>query len=306
MKALLQSMIQPEPKQRITAQMAHHHHALDSAFEMDMSTPPFVRTAASLPTEPREKKQVPREQRDRKRSQALQAETGAKFVKVTDNAKADVLQKRQTEAPVIVVPRSNGIVAPATEILATITSEKKTVEETGPESGCVEDMKQNIFQKKGKSSSLMSNINRHLLKILIDLAPQIGHSSNQLEMDNSKHIMFTLLGQAKLTGDANAPSIVRDMTPPAAPVRELRRAASAMALQGDGVPDDIIRCFEVANNKQQQLRDLGRQAGPISRRESQYRRHARVISEGCDRLLNNQLQLAKEEAQERPASRGKD
>lgn len=87
MKALLQSMIQPDPVERITAREAHRHRALAIDVQVDMSTPPFVRTAASLPIEPKEKKQVPREKRDQKRSQALQAETGAKFIKADNKTK---------------------------------------------------------------------------------------------------------------------------------------------------------------------------------------------------------------------------
>ena len=81
-----------------------------------------------------------------------------------------------------------------------------------------------------------------------------------------------------------------------------------MALQGDKVCDENIRLREshvVVDDKHQLLRDLGRQVGPASRRESQHRRHTRVVSEGCDRLLDIQHQTSKEEAYGRPASRGK-
>lgn len=81
-----------------------------------------------------------------------------------------------------------------------------------------------------------------------------------------------------------------------------------MALQGDNVRDENIRLREshiVVDDKHQQMRGLGRQVEPASRRESQHRRHTRVVSEGCDRLLNIQHQTSKEEAYGRPASRGK-
>lgn len=80
MRSLLEDMIQPDPLYRIDARNANQHKALADDLQMDMSTPPFVRTAASLPVESRERKQVPREKREQKRSQALQAETGAKFI----------------------------------------------------------------------------------------------------------------------------------------------------------------------------------------------------------------------------------
>lgn len=93
MKGLLRSMIQPDPVQRITARDAHQHPALAIDVNTDMSTPPFVRTAASLPLEPKEKKQVPREKRDQKRSQALQAETGAKFIKSNNKTRTKQVEK---------------------------------------------------------------------------------------------------------------------------------------------------------------------------------------------------------------------
>lgn len=92
-------MIQPDPMERITAQEAHQHRALAIDVNTDMSTPPFVRTAASLPLEPKEKKQVPREKRDQKRSQALQAETGAKFIKSDNRTKMKQVEKAVEKGP---------------------------------------------------------------------------------------------------------------------------------------------------------------------------------------------------------------
>ncbi|KAJ9116868.1 hypothetical protein QFC22_004525 [Naganishia vaughanmartiniae] len=288
MKALLRSMIQPDPKQRITAQMAHHHHALDSAFEMDMSTPPFVRTAASLPIEPREKKQVPREQRDQKRSRALQAETGAKFVKETNDVKVEVPQKKQKEILVKVEQHLNDRVAPKPEILAEVVFEKKAVEQKELESGRVKDMKQNLDQKPA-------------------LSPRAGPDHKHTAEGNGKQMQSVSIKDQRLTDDSTfVYTIVYETMSSVAPARELRRAASAMALQSDRVSNDSICLREspsVVDNKQKQPRGLGRQAEPVLRRESQYRQHTRVVSEGCDRMLNNQLQSSKEGAYGRPVSR---
>ncbi|KAJ9101877.1 hypothetical protein QFC21_003217 [Naganishia friedmannii] len=238
MKALLRSMIQPDPRQRTTAQMAHHHHALDSAFEMDMSTPPFVRTAASLPIEPREKKQVPREQRDQKRSQALQAETGAKFVKESGNTKVEVPQKKQKDILGKAEQRLNDVAEPRSEVLAVVVSEAKAISQRGLESERVEEVKQTLLQKQ-------------------DLSPQSSPDPRHPGVEN-----------------------VRDMTSSEAPIRELRRAASAMALQRDRVQHNKTALGDspgvVDGKQQQQLRSLGRQGEIVSEQESQYRRHTRV------------------------------
>ncbi|KAJ9113865.1 hypothetical protein QFC19_000058 [Naganishia cerealis] len=243
MKKLLRSMIQPEPRQRITAQMAYHHHALDSDFQIDMSTPPFVRTAASLPIEPREKKQVPREQRDRKRSQALQAETGAKFIKEKSDAKVDVPEKRPKETP----PLPNDVVMPELPAKSPDVPQEKQFHQERLEDSHTEEAKQSSLRKS-------------------DLSPQMGLAIKKPELGN---------------------------TSSSGPVRELRRATSAMALQSNSAHEEDIQTREftvLVNEKQQQLRGLGRQAEPEPRHDGQHRRHTRVLSEGCDRLLNFQLQ----------------
>jgi hypothetical protein len=185
-------MIQPNPSQRITAQMAHHHHALDSAFEMDMSTPPFVRTAASLPVEPREKKQVPREQRDQKRSQALQAETGAKFVNEASNAKPEIPQKKQKEAIVKVVPRLNDIAVREPEVPGVVVTEQKAIEQCDIERDRVEDVKQSSVQKKGKTSSYyLTWIGAYLcLFFVIDLSPHTASDLQRFDEEEGKRMMF--------------------------------------------------------------------------------------------------------------------
>lgn len=93
MRNLLERMICPNPLDRIDARDANRHKALNDESQVDLSTPPFVRTAASLPIDTRAKKQLPREKREQKRSQALQAETGAKFV--ADNRVVEPLPDRK-------------------------------------------------------------------------------------------------------------------------------------------------------------------------------------------------------------------
>lgn len=185
-------MIQPNPSQRITAQMAQHHHALDSAFEMDMSTPPFVRTAASLPVEPREKKQVPREQRDQKRSQALQAETGAKFVNEASNAKPEIPQKKQKEALVKIVPRVNDIAVREPEVFGVVVTEQKAIEQRDSERNRVDEVKQSLVQKKGKPSShYLIWIGAYLCLFFVpDLYPQTASGLQQFDEEEGKRMMF--------------------------------------------------------------------------------------------------------------------
>lgn len=141
MRNLLKRMICPNPVDRINACDANRHEALDEELQVDLSTPPFVRTAASLPIETRAKKQIPREKREQKRSQALQAETGAKFV--ADNHVVGPLPDRKrdktetTSAPELKTELHASVAVAASEQTKVTENQPQQNEETERDSRIV-------------------------------------------------------------------------------------------------------------------------------------------------------------------------
>lgn len=299
MKALLRSMIQPDPTDRITAREANRHRALAVDVNTDMSTPPFVRTAASLPVEPKEKKQVPREKRDQKRSQALQAETGAKFVKNDNKRQTKQVDKVETELAAMTTPS-----------LEASTKSAMTASAAKAKSEVVEhEMAPAVDQRRPADANQVDEINPALARASPGYSPlQAGPDpASELESQPDGDYQEVKKGQREVTaGKPNdsserAPgliaftgtSAVRHVSPPHHAGRDLRRPASAAALRNiDRSPLQDAQ-NTIAGNGFDRTRYIQKQDQTSGGAGSaQHLRHTRIASEGAMRLLNNAIHSA--------------
>ncbi|KAI5452779.1 hypothetical protein NCC49_000525 [Naganishia albida] len=281
MKALLRSMIQPDPTERITAQEAHQHRALAVDVNTDMSTPPFVRTAASLPVEPKEKKQVPRERRDQKRSQALQAETGAKFIKNENKTKVfNEVERIKADLNMMAAPiqeTSNKSVKPESyareefEVARNGMSNPVDKQSTKDLRGVEGNVENGSAANRASPRGISLRAGPEALTEVESWPP------SDLQKIGTKEPMASTV-----------PAAIRHASPPQISERVLRRPASAAALRNiDPSPHDAVQ-YMVGGNAFDRTRYVqipNRTGGAAG--YSDYLRHTRVASEGAMRLLDN-------------------
>lgn len=298
MKALLRSMIQPDPTERITAREAHQHRALAVDVNTDMSTPPFVRTAASLPVEPKEKKQVPRERRDQKRSQALQAETGAKFIKnenktkvfnEVERIKADLnmmaasIQENSNKSV-----KSESYAREEFEVARNGMSNPVDKQSTTDLRGVEENVENGSAAIRASPRGISLRAGPEALTEVESLPPSDLQKTGTKEPMASTGKWLQYLQLASPLTASIVPAAIRHPSPPQLSERELRRPASAAALRNiDPSPHDAVQ-YMVGGNAFDRTRyvQIPNRTGGASG-YSDYLRHTRVASEGAMRLLDN-------------------
>ncbi|GHJ86503.1 hypothetical protein NliqN6_2905 [Naganishia liquefaciens] len=264
MKGLLESMIRPDPRERINARDANQHTALDYELQVDLSTPPFVRTAASLPIEPRAKKQLPREKREQKRSQALQAETGAKFVAFSHVVEPLPTQQAETEDTKVLPEKETGFASTNHEVSgerrARMTTTRSRPGDCTP------------------SDPARADVNLSACKV----SPKIVAQSSSARDTASSHASGT---DSRADPELDHQRADEDVSPSirqGEQRRDLRRTASADALRSKGnILDDIARSGE------EQLKLSQAINRPASTAATHQFRHARIASEGAMRTLDH-------------------
>lgn len=286
MKDLLERMIRPDPLYRINARDANQHKALMDDAPVDMSTPPFVRTAASLPIEPRGKKQVPREKREQKRSQALQAETGAKFIQNNRVAEPMPVQEKAKGETIISAEKEQ---MPVAETLGSVPQGK----------GAKSDV--DIFSKQfgdKQEVDIIQNAIATSPEVADERAPSRSAPVARSPLQSDEHA-----GAAAECPSSNAegkslehnpPQVIDSgpklAVPPSVPRRvqsqELRRPASSAALR-----DERVHIYQRQNLEgavpEKSHRPLALDREP-SLNDGYYVRHARFASEGAMHALDRQ------------------
>jgi hypothetical protein len=286
MKDLLEKMIRPDPLYRIDAGDANRHKALMDDEPMNMSTPPFVRTAASLPIEPRGKKQVPREKREQKRSQALQAETGAKFLETNRIAEPMPVQaKAKNECKT----SAEKVQTPVLETIGSVSrGEGAKVDVDISTKQLEENQEVDVIPTAIATSPKVDNERAPSRIVPVSRSPLAsGAHAGALSERPSANVAGKSQGHKAPQGTDSASKLaVSPSFPQRVQSQELRRPASSAALRDESTP--IYQRHNLGGAVPEESHRplaLDRQA---SLNDGYYVRHARFASEGAMRALDRQ------------------